>query len=617
MGLGSITIEFQPSGKVVQTEPGTPLRQAAQIAGADLDTPCGGKGRCGKCAVVFLQGAPPPTPTELDRLTDTELIQGCRLACQTTVYEHAVVCVPDSSQAASILTAGTARQTALRPAITKKHARIPKPTVDDLRSDLTRVLEAFDIAPSQAGLDVAALRRLASDLRRADFGVTGVFAGGRPIDFEPGDTTGECFGAAVDIGTTTLAAYLLDLNSGRQLSVAASMNPQARIGEDVVSRISYVMERPGGLEELRASIVGELNRLLGDLADGAGISPQRIYEVSVVGNTCMMHLLLGIDPRHLAVAPYVPVVSRSLYMRARELGIGINDFGYVHVLPSIAGYVGADTVGVILATALYEYERPALAVDIGTNGEIVLGCKGRILACSTAAGPAFEGAHIRHGMRAAPGAIDAVWFDNGAIRFSTVGGAKAAGICGSGLLDAVVCLVQAGIVEPGGRIVDAGEIPKEFAHLSENLHGGDRGNEFVLAAAEESCTGGPIVITQRDVREVQLAKGAIAAGIQTLMERLNVRADDLDRVVLAGAFGNYVRKESAIAAGMIPDVPLSKVHLVGNAAGEGAKLALISLDMRGDAECIAESTEYVELTTETGFQERFADALMLGNWSRT
>ena len=615
MSLENINIKFQPSGKIVQVEPGTPLRQAAEIAGADLKAPCGGRGRCGKCTVIFQQGAPPPTPTEQDRLTETELIQGYRLGCQTAVYEDAVICMPDESQAVSILTTGTARAAPLRPGITKKYARVPEPTVGDLRSDLTRVLEAFDVEPGRGGPDLTALRRLAGDLRQADFEVTGVFADGRPIAFEAGDTTAECFGAAIDVGTTTIAAYLLDLNSGRQVSVAAAMNPQAKIGEDVISRINYVMERRGGLEELRTSVVSELNELLANLAGRAGISLDRIYEVSVVGNTCMMHLLLGVDPRRLAVAPYVPVVSHSLYVRARELGIAINEFGCVHILPSIAGYVGADTVGVVLATALYESERPSIAVDIGTNGEIVLGCRGRMLACSTAAGPAFEGAHIKHGMRAAPGAIDAVWFDNGAIGFSAVGGAKAAGICGSGLLDAVVCLIQAGIVEPGGRIVDADEVPKEFARLSDNLQRGERGNEFVLAAAEESSISRPIVITQRDIREVQLAKGAIAAGIQTLMERLGIRASDLDRIILAGAFGNYVRKESAMAAGMIPDVPLKRVHSVGNAAGEGAKLALISLDMRGDAGRIADSIEYVELTTEPGFQEKFADALMLGRWS--
>jgi len=612
LGSASITIEFRPAGKIVRVERDVPLPRAAEIAGISLGMPCGGKGRCGKCKVIFEQGAPDPTPTEQDRLTETELIQGYRLGCQAAICENAVVYVPDGILGAKILTVGTARKVPLRPAITKKHVRVAEPSVDDLRSDLTRVLDALGVEHGRVTVGLSALRGLGRDIRQAGFDVTGVFAGGSPIAFEPGDTAAECFGVAFDIGTTTLAGYLLDLNSGDQVSVAAAMNPQAQIGDDVISRISYVMREPSGLDRLRSSVVGQLNKLLKTLCDGAGIPRDRIYEAAVVGNTCMMHLFLGVDPSHLAVAPYVPVLTHSVCANAGELGVEINEFGRVYVLPGIAGYVGADTVGVVLAAGCHEDDQLTLAVDIGTNGEIVLGSKGRMLACSTAAGPAFEGAHIKHGMRAASGAVDAVWFDDGGIQFSTIGGVKAAGICGSGLLDAIICLVKAGIVEPSGRIVDADEVPKDYSHLCSRLRVGEQGNEFILAAAEESSIGKPIVITQRDIREVQLAKGAIAAGIQTLMDRLDVRPGDLDRIVLAGAFGNYVRKESAIQAGMIPNVPLAKVHSVGNAAGEGAKLALISLRAREDADRIAESVEYVELTTDSGFQERFADALTFG-----
>lgn len=595
---------------------GTGLREAVEAAGLNTILPCGGNGRCGKCKVVFEEGAPAPTPTEQDVLTETELIQGYRLGCMAVVLQDAVVYLPDSIQGAKILTVGTAREVPLNPAISKKCVSVPEPTVSDLRSDLTRILDAFGIDGSRPAPDLPVLQRIGRDMREARFDVTGVFSGGDPIAFEPGDTTAECHGIAFDIGTTTLAAYLLDLITGKQLSVAASMNPQTAFGDDVISRISHVMHESDGLRELQSAVIGEINSLLRIVSEGAGVPTERIYEATVAGNTCMIHLLLGIDPRHLAQAPYVPVVSRSVYLGAREIGLEINEFGRVHVLPSIAGYVGADTVGVILATDVHEDEQLTLAVDIGTNGEIVLGSKGGMLACSTAAGPAFEGAHIRHGMRAADGAIDSVWFDDGDLRFSTIGGGKARGICGSGLLDAISCLMKAGIVEPSGRIVDADEVAEEFAHLRDKLSLGDRGNEVALASAEESSIGGPVVISQRDVREIQLAKGAIAAGIETLMDRLGVRPDDLDRIVLAGAFGNYVRKESAIRVGMIPDVPLAKVHSVGNAAGEGAKLALISLDARRDADRIAEDIEYVELTTDPGFQDRFAEALMFGEESR-
>ena len=612
MGSRVVTVEFYPAGKAVKVEYGITLRRAAEIADIDLEMPCGGKGRCGKCKVNFEQGAPAPTSTEQDRLTETELIQGYRLGCQAAVYEDAVVYLPDSVQGTKILTTGTARDVPLRPGITKKYICVQEPTVEDLRSDLTRILDAMGIERNRTQLSIAALRLLGLHSRQAGFNVTAVLACGEPIIFEPGDTTTECFGVAFDIGTTTLAAYLLDLNSGKQVGVTAAVNPQVSVGDDVISRIAYVMQEPHGLEKLRTSVIGELNKLVGILAHEAGISSQKIYEATVVGNTCMMHLCLGIDPSYLAVAPYVPSVSQSLYLSARDVGIRINRFALIHVLPSIAGYVGADTVGVILTSGLHKDGSTTLAVDIGTNGEIALGCKGRVLACSTAAGPAFEGAHIKHGMRAAPGAIDSVWFEDGSIQFSTVGVTKATGICGSGLLDAIVCLVQAGIIEPGGRIVDADEVPQEYSYIRGRVQAGEQGNEFILATAEDSINGSPIVVTQRDVREVQLAKGAIAAGIQTLMERLDVRPDDLDRIILAGAFGNYVRKESAIAAGMIPNVPLEKVHSVGNAAGEGAKLALISLDEREDADRIGDSVEYIELTTDLGFQERFADALMFG-----
>ena len=611
MSLPTVNIEFLPSGKVIHVERGTALRDALEAAGIKLRLPCGGKGLCGKCKVIFEQGASPVTPTEDDRLTETELTQGYRLGCQTSVIEDSLVYIPDSVQGAKILTVGTARQVPLNPAVTKKYARVQPPDRDDLRSDLARLMDAFEIKESE--LELTVLQSLGKDLRAADFDVTAVFSGNRLVGIEAGDTTSDCCGVALDIGTTTIAAYLLDLNTGKQISVAAAMNPQAGVGDDVISRINYVMQEADGLKKLQSMVVSESNRLIKVLADGADVSAERIYEVTVAGNTCMTHLFLGIDPTYLAIAPYVPVINDSISVKADELGIGISPLGRVHILPTIAGYVGADTVGVILASGFYEQEKLTLAVDIGTNGEIVLGSDRRMLACSTAAGPAFEGAHIKHGMRAAPGAIDAVWFENGGIRYSTIAGADARGICGSGLLDAIICLIKAGIIEPSGRIVDAEELQGEYAHLSERIEAGERGNAFVLASAEEASIGGPVVISQRDVREVQLAKGAIAAGIQTLMEKLNVRPDDLDRIVLAGAFGNYLSKESAIQAGMIPDVPLSKVHAVGNAAGEGAKLALISLDARRDADGIAERIEYVELTTDPGFQERFADALMFGS----
>jgi uncharacterized 2Fe-2S/4Fe-4S cluster protein (DUF4445 family) len=382
LSIVTVAVEFLPAGKTVRTAKGTGLREAVEAAGLNTILPCGGNGRCGKCKVVFEEGAPAPTPTEQDVLTETELIQGYRLGCMAVVLQDAVVYLPDSIQGAKILTVGTARKVPLDPAISKKFADVPEPTVSDLRSDLTRILDAFGVDGSRPAPDLPVLQRIGRDMREARFDVTGVFSGGDPIAFEPGDTTAECYGIAFDIGTTTLAAYLLDLISGKQLSVAASMNPQTAFGDDVISRISHVMQDSDGLRELQSAVIGEMNSLLRIVSEGAGVPTERIYEATVAGNTCMIHLLLGIDPRHLAQAPYVPVVSRSMYLDARDVGLEINEFGHVHVLPSIAGYVGADTVGVILATDVHEDEQLTLAVDIGTNGEIVLGSKGGMLACS-------------------------------------------------------------------------------------------------------------------------------------------------------------------------------------------------------------------------------------------
>lgn len=610
----NISVTIHPSGRTVAVERGTPFSQALERVDARLAFPCGSKGRCGKCKVRFEKGVPAATPDETARLTEAEIASGYRLGCRTLLADDSVVYLPegDSLLAAHVLMSGSSREVPLRAGVAKRYATIPEPSLSDLRSDLARVADSLGYNESSPRLPVDLLRNLGRGIRRSGYRISGVFSGGELIGIEPGDTTASMYGAAFDIGTTTIAGYLIDLNTGRQVSVASAMNPQARIGDDVISRINYTMQERGGLERLRKDVVAEINRMLGDLLRSAGVKRGSVYEVTVVGNTCMSHLFLGIDPRHLAVSPYVPAVSSSVNLSASDLGVRIGRFGKLHVLPSIAGFVGADTVGVILASGLHQSERPVLAVDIGTNGEIVLGWRDRMLACSTAAGPAFEGAHIRYGMRAAPGAIDKVWLEKGRVLYSTVGGAAPRGICGSGLLDAVVCMCQAGIVESNGRIVDANELLAEYGQLSPRVVDGERGSDFVLVPAEESGIGEPILVSQRDVREVQLAKGAIATGIRTLLEHAGVALEDLDSLVLAGAFGNYMCKESAVAAGLIPGVPVEKIRSAGNAAGEGAKLALISMDMRSEADEIGRSVEYIELTTHPGFQDRFSEELMFG-----
>lgn len=610
----SISVTVYPSGRSVSVDRGTLLRQAIETVDVRLAFPCGSKGRCGKCKVRFEKGTPVATPNEVSKLTEAEIASGYRLGCQTVLTHDSIVYLPegDDQLSARVLMTGVTREVPTAPGITKRHASVPEPSLSDLRSDFVRVTDSLGCDGHCPQLPLDLLRRMGRDIRHSGFDVTGVFSSGRLVGIEAGDTTASVYGAAFDIGTTTIAGYLIDLNTGRQVSVASAMNPQARIGDDVISRINYTMQERDGLIRLQKDVVAEINRMLNDLLRSAGAKRTSVYDVTVVGNTCMNHLFLGIDPRHLAVSPYVPTVSRSVCLDARDPGLRISRFGKLYVLPNIAGFVGGDTVGVVLASGLHRSDKPVLAVDIGTNGEIVLGWNDRMLACSTAAGPAFEGAHIRHGMRAAQGAIDKVWIEDGSVRYGTVGDAAPKGICGSGLLDAIVCMCQAGIVESNGRIVDANEVPADYGHLRDRVTEGERGNDFVLVLAEDSAVGEPIVVTQRDVREVQLAKGAIATGIRTLMEHAGVALEELDSLVLAGAFGNYMRRESAVAAGLIPAVPMEKIRSVGNAAGEGAKLALVSMDMRSEADEIARSVEYIELTTHPGFQDRFSEELMFG-----
>lgn len=599
-----ITVEFRPGGEIVQAEAGVSLRHLASVVGIDLGMPCGGIGRCSKCKVAFITGAPSPTSAEREALSITELEQGYRLGCMTVLREDAVVSLSGVSKAINVLASGTRRHVPILPSVSKLCTDVPEPDVDDPRSDLKRVMESLGIGPDRLKMRLSALQEVGWIARNAETGVTGVFHDGNLVSCEHGDTTQHSFGIAFDVGTTTLAGYLIDLRTGEQLAVVSSLNPQTRFGDDVVSRVSFSERSSTNTEVLQRALIDQLNEMIASMCEEAGVSSQYVYDVIVAGNTCMLHLFLGLSPASLAQSPYVPTVSVSVTADASELNLKISRHGKVQTLPSIAGFVGGDTVAVLLATGLYEHEKIVLAVDIGTNGEIVLGSKDRLLACSTAAGPAFEGAHIRHGMRAYPGAIDAAWLDNGELKCSTIGGENPIGICGSGLLDIVASLVRVGVIDQGGRLLGADEVENPL--MSSRLRAGEGGNEFVLSGEKG------IVLCQRDVRELQLAKGAIRAGIETLMQRLGVRTEDISRILLAGAFGNYIRRENAIYLGLLPYVPLDRIDSVGNAAGEGAKLALISRDIRREADRLAEYVEHVELMLDPGFSDKFADSMILG-----
>jgi uncharacterized 2Fe-2S/4Fe-4S cluster protein (DUF4445 family) len=512
-----------------------------------------------------------------------------------------------------ILETGIDADVAAEPNVRRECVRLAEPDVADQRSDHDRVLDALGDRGLSPEADLTMLRELPGALRAAAFEGTAVIVGDVLAAFEPGDATGRHVGVAVDVGTTTVVASLMDLATGRQVAVASAANPQASRGDDVVSRIEYCLGGPSQLRQMQELIIGCLNDLVRRLCDEAGVRLSDIFEAAVVGNTTMTHLLLGLPVDHIGRAPFVPAVRQGLSVAARELGLAIHSRGRVYVGPTVAGYVGADTVAAILATRLHESDGLRMVIDIGTNGELVLGNRERLLACSTAAGPAFEGARIKYGMRAAAGAIDRVDIVDGRLRVHAIGDAPAVGLCGTGLIEAVSACLEARIVSTMGQMLPAEELPGLSDDLASRLIRTNGETALCLASAEQCGTGHPVLLTQRDVREVQLAKGAMFAGASVLMAEMGVTAADLDEVLLAGAFGNFIRPDRARQVGLLPAVPPEKVRFVGNAAGTGAKMLLLNRPLRRTAEHVSRSVRHVELSGRADFQTLFAEAMLFEN----
>jgi uncharacterized 2Fe-2S/4Fe-4S cluster protein (DUF4445 family) len=415
----------------------------------------------------------------------------------------------------------------------------------------------------------------------------------------------------VDAGTTTLVAMLLDLRNGEELAVAARLNPQTRLGDDVLSRILHTQEKPDGLASLQSAVAGAINEMVGELVDQAKIDRRRIYEMIISGNTTMQQLLCGIDPRWLGEVPFVPAVSGRILAPASALGIEIHPHGRAYVMPVIGGFVGGDTVSGILATGLVDLPGPSLLVDIGTNGEIVLWAHGKLAAASTAAGPAFEGARIQHGMRASAGAIEKVLID-GCLRINVIGGVRPVGLCGSALIDAAAELLRHGVLGSDGRLSSADKLPADVLPDLRWRVVADNGKPvFVLASADESGTGKAVLLTQRDFRELQLASGAIRAGITTLLRREGLVPADLENVLVAGGFGNFIRRKNAQRIGLLPhEIPRHRIRYQGNTSLAGARLAAISKTARQTAEQLARRTEHVDLASDPHFRWAFAESMI-------
>lgn len=607
-----VTVVLEPDGIKLTVRTGTTILEAANEAGIILNAVCGGAGTCNKCLVEIVG--------------EKQKVK----ACQTKIERSMTIAIPTSSRffEQKILQDGITKEGLVSPLVCKHYVQVSEPSLQDLRSDATRLIDAvLPNAPGCHGHDddsagtvkgevtlaTDLLSKLPSLFRNNGYAATAVCHSGRIFALEAGDTRAALYGAAVDLGTTTVVAQLVDLTTGKTVGTASANNPQVAFGDDVISRIKYSGEQADGLKILQRRILDCVNQLIKELCEKNVVSPWQIYELTAAGNATMQHLFLGIPAEQIAQAPYVSVFSAGINTPAEKLGIDIHPAGNVYVMPSVAAHVGGDTVAVALATAMIHSEKINLGVDIGTNGELILGNRDGLLVCSTAAGPAFEGARIEFGMRGAAGAIERVYL-NDDVELGVIGQGKPSGICGSGLIDTIAELYRVGIMDMTGRLQQAEDVPSLLsAAIKARLVMHHDKPAFLLASKTQTAHGKDIVLTQRDIREAQLGKAAIKAGILTLLKERAVRLEDVDKLYLAGAFGNYIRAESATRMGLLPEeFPLERIQFVGNAAGVGAKDALLNRAARREAERIGREARYVELAGRGDFQMIYSEAMLFG-----
>jgi len=626
---------FQPAGRRGEIEEGKTILEAAQSLGVDIEALCGNKKVCGKCKVRIEEGyfekdnidssmshiSPPvPSPDEMKHIKPLDG-PGIRLACQSEIRGDLKIFVPERSRAGKQVVRKAAKELTitLDPAVKKYNVELTPPTLHDMTTgDWERVLKFLEVDYGLKGLtfDYMVLKDLQDVIRKGGWKATmTVWMDKEIIKAEPGFVE-ESYGLAVDIGTTTCVGYLTDLNTGKVVNTESIMNPQVPYGEDVMSRITYAMSNPGvGLETMQKAIIQGLNEIIELVVkdikkDGPNLG-NVIDDLTIVFNTAMHHIFLGLNPEYIGRSPFIPAVQSSLDIKARDLGLRINPAAYIHVLPIEAGFVGADNVGVLIAEEPYNQDEKVLIIDIGTNGELLMGNRDKVCSTSCATGPAFEGAQIKFGMRAAPGAIEAVEIDPATKepRFKVIGKADwhthihkvdAKGLCGSAIIQVVAEMFTAGIVDKSGRFVMTLDTPRV-------RNDADGKPEYVLAWAKETSIGQDITITQSDVRALQLAKGALYTGAKLMMKKLGIT--QLDRVILAGAFGSHIHREASLTLGMFPDCTLDKIYAVGNAAGDGSRMALLNRGKRVEANERARWVEFVEIATDPAFEKEFMMAM--------
>ena len=599
-------VDLRFNDRPVRVPRGVTLFDAASWNGIAIDSTCGGHGTCKKCRIRFKADPPVPTSLDLRAYTAQEIKDGWRLACRTLATGDADVEVPPLTTRPKAATVGVGRQVILRPAVSKRYLELAEPSLTDQVSDLERVFGALtDLSPVA---DLAVLRALGGTLRRSDFKVTAVVADETLIAVEPGDTTGRSFGLAFDLGTTTAVATLLDLTTGTPVAVESMLNKQQPFGADVIARISATMLDPAARDKLRRLAQETLAELSVAVCGAGGVARNEVYEVALAGNATMVHLVLGIDPEPLGVAPFIMSARLLPEVRARDLGVPAHPGARAVVFPAFGAYVGGDITAGLLASGMDRDPRVRLFIDIGTNCEIVLGGRDWLLATAAPAGPAFEGASIRCGMRAADGAIEAVAFtDDGDLKLTVIGDTEPAGLCGSGLVDAVAALADAGLIDASGRFVHTEEVTDSA--LADRLTMVGKERVFVLHWSADRDPAASVYLSQRDIRELQFAKAAISTGWRILLEEAGLEAADIKQVLLAGSFGSYLSARSAIRIGLVPDVGTRRIVAAGNVAGEGAKMALLSVRDRAAALALLGEVKYVELSDRPDFNDRFIDQL--------
>ena len=608
------TILVRNLSKVIEARPGKSLLDALREGGIAVRSDCGGIGECGKCKVVIEKGVVGEvTEAEKRFLSEDEVGKGYRLACQVRLSEgEYIIWIPPESLLQRYRSAdvGFEREVRPSPVVRKIYVSVKPASLEDVRADIERVLDEVSkhVDVESLDIDLYVVRKVSHVLRESNWSVTLVLWNNKVLDIESGDTRSKLYGVAVDIGTSKIVLHLVDLSSGETLAIESMPNPQASFGADIISRITYAMQSQDNMLRLQQLVVKAINMLIEKAATRASIDKKWIYEVVVAGNTAMHHLFLGINPKYLGYSPYVPAVRRGIHASAKELGIEINERGVVYALPVIAGFVGSDALADAVAVGLDECREPCMLIDIGTNTEIILNTGKEIYACSTPAGPAFEGASISFGMRAVAGAIDQVfiYFDKKLndynVKYSVIGNTKPIGICGSALIDAVANLRRLRLINSRGRFSNVN---------SRRITAENNKKRFVIAWASETGIGKDITIDEKDINEFILAKAAVATGIEVLLKHAGIDVENIERIYVAGSFGTYINAENAMEVGLLPKTDIRKFTFVGNTAISGAKMALKSAEIRKRFEELAKNVEFVELAAHPLFKQIFIKNISL------